>query len=233
MKVSIAQPAYLPWLGYFARILFSDLHVVLDDVQHSKRDFTNRNKLRTKQGWQWVTVPVTTKGKYTSLRINELEIVHTQKWELKHLRAIKDNYARAPFLPLYSEFFQQVYGSEWRYLIELTDRTNAFFREQLGITTRVLKSSDIGCDAKKDELILNICQAVGANVYLSGPFGRDYLREDLFRKAGIEIQYHDYRHPVYIQAFPGFEPNMSVVDLLCNCGPDSREVLCRGNEACA
>ena len=228
MRVSIMQPAYLAWLGYFHRIALSDIHIVLDHVEidmNSRTKFANRNKIRTKDGWTWLTVPLKTKGKRGCLFLNELEIDDDPSWRKKHWSTIRQNYARGPYFSPHAPFFEGVYAEDWRNLTDLTQRITSYLLQSLGIRTRILFSSQIGMQGSKDVLILNLCQAVGATHYLSGPFGRQYLHEPLFADAGIEVIYHDYQHPCYPQRYPGFEPNMSVVDLLFNHGEKSREIL--------
>ena len=231
MIVSINQPAYLPWLGYFHRIAVSDLHIVLDHVQFEKNSFTNRNKVRTKEGWCWLTVPVKTKGRFGDLRIHRLECADDEgHWARKHWETLRLSYARAPYLAQHASFFEGVYQGKWDHLSTLLREVTGYMLKAFEITCRLLYSSDMQAEGAKDELVLNICKAVKGTVYLSGPLGRSYLREDLFRRAGIQVIYHDYRHPTYPQAYPGFEPHMSAVDLLFNCGPESRDVLMRGQE---
>jgi hypothetical protein len=229
--VSINQPAYLPWLGYFHRIAASDLHVVLDHVQFEKNSFTNRNKIRTQEGWCWLTVPVKTKGLFGRLGIDQLECADEEgRWRRKHWTALRTNYGRTPHFGRYAGFLEEAYSRPWARIADLLKVLTQHLCAALEIRRPILFSSELGVDGVKDELILNICRAVDARVYLSGPFGRNYLREDRFRKAGVEVAYQDYRHPVYRQAFPGFEPCMSSVDLLFNCGPESKEVLMRDQE---
>jgi hypothetical protein len=231
MIVSINQPAYLPWLGYYHRIAISDLHVVLDHVQFEKNSYVNRNKVRTKEGWCWLTVPVKTKSKFGNLPIAELEIADDSRWAAKHWSTIRQNYAAAGYFEAHGPFFQSLYARPWSRLAALMQEINGYLLEQLGISTRMISSSQMDPQKTKSELVLELCQAAGATVYLSGPLGRDYLDEDSFRVAGIRVAYHDYRHPIYSQLYAGFEPSMSAVDLLFNHGAESMAVLARDNLA--
>jgi hypothetical protein len=229
MIVSVMQPAYLPWLGYFHRILSSDLHIVLDHVQldtSSKTRFTNRNKVRTPDGWVWLTVPLKTKGRYGALHIDALETDEARPWRAKHWRTLAHCYARAPHFDEHAPFFKALYQRPWPRLADVVrESTDYLLRRGLGITTPCRYSSEMAVEGEKDELILNLCRAVRATCYVSGPFGRDYLDADKFRAAGIALRYHDYPHPEYPQAFAGFQPFMSAIDLLFNCGDASRAVL--------
>jgi hypothetical protein len=230
MIVSINQPAYLPWLGYFHRIGISDLHIVLDHVQFEKNSFTNRNKIRLREGWCWLTVPVKTKGLFPHTYINQLEIANDHHWADKHWSSLRLNYSRAPHFGEHAQGFEKVYQEEWHRLVDLTRETTTYLLDALGIKTPLRFSSQMAVEGQKDELVLNLCRSVGATVYVSGPLGRNYLREELFRKAGIKVVYQNYIHPTYPQVYPGFEPYMSAVDLLFNCGPDSLRILMKDQE---
>ena len=232
MIVSINQPAYLPWLGYFHRIAVSDVHVVLDHVQFEKNSFTNRNKIRTKEGSTWLTVPLRTKGQFGDLAINKIETANDTPWPRKHFQTMKMNYARSPHFAGHQAFFEEMYNRPWTKLNELLDYSGAYLLESLGIKTRMIKSSELDVTGTKEDLVLEICRKVGATTYLSGPLGRNYIIDENFTAAGLKIAYQDYKHPEYPQAFPGFEPYMSVIDLLFNCGPDSLPVILENQETC-
>lgn len=228
MKISIMQPAFLPWLGYFERIAKSDLHIILDHIpmdRSSKTRFTNRNKIRTHDGWMWLTVPLKTTKRSDAVPINKLEINYEDQWQKKHIKAIKNNYSKSPFCAEYSDLIEDIYSSKAENLnCLLTDSTSKLL-ECLGINTPCKRSSDMDATMSKDELILELCGMVDATEYISGPFGRDYLKTERFEEEGIQLIYHDYSHPWYKQAFDGFEPCMSVIDLLFNHGDKSLEIL--------
>jgi len=228
MIVTIMQPAYLPWLGYFDRIALSDVFIVLDHValdQNSRTKFANRNKIRTRQGWSWLTVPVKSKGKHGQLFINEIEILAESDWRKTHFKSIKHNYEKTLYYSQYINFFASLYNREFLHLEDVLNEVTGFLMASLGLKQTVLYSSQMEVFGHKAELILNLCRAVGATTYLSGPFGRSYLDSSSFGSANIKLEFHDYVHPEYPQAYPGFLPFMSVVDLLFNCGPGSLEVL--------
>jgi hypothetical protein len=227
MTCTIMQPAYLPWLGYFERILMSDVFIVLDHVdidRNSKTKFANRNRIRTGEGWQWLTVPVVTKG-VESLRLCDLRLEEDARWQHKHLASIQHAYAKSPCFDNHIGFLRDLYGSPWDKLAPLCDALLDWLLDTLAIRTRVLRSSQMDIPGQKDELIRNHCLAVGADTYISGPFGRDYLDLPAFEAAGIEVRFHDYKHPEYSQAYPGFEPYMSAIDLLFNHGSQSTFIL--------
>jgi|SRR5271166_1560770 len=230
MIVSINQPAYLPWLGYFHRIAVSDVHIVLDHVQFEKNSFTNRNKVRTREGWCWLTVPVKTANKFGDLAIHAIEISNEKQWATKHWQTLRLNYSKAPFFSQHAEFFEGVYTRHWGKLADLTREITLYLLDALGIRTKLYFSSRIKASGKKDELLLNLCRELGATSYLSGPLGRNYLREEPFREHKIAVQYDDYQHPEYQQVYPGFEPYMAAVDLLFNAGPASLEIILQNQE---
>ena len=230
MIVSINQPAYLPWLGYFHRIAAVDAHVVLDHVQFEKNSFVNRNKIRTPAGWNWLTVPVKTAGKFGDLALNEIEISNEKKWALSHWRSLRMNYAKSSFFAQHAPFFEALYARTWLKLVDLTGEISAYLLDAFDIRTRLYFSSQMKARGKKDELVLNLCRELGATVYLSGPLGRNYLRQELFQEHGIAVRYDEYRHPTYPQAYSGFEPFMSAVDLLFNAGPGGRAIMLQDQE---
>jgi hypothetical protein len=227
MIVSINQPAYLPWLGYFHRIAVSDLHIVLDHVQFEKNSFTNRNKIRTSDGWCWLTVPVKTSGRFGDLAIDQVEISTERRWAEKHWNSIRLNYSKASYFREHADFFEAIFSHSWERLNPLLREVTTYLLNGFGIHTKIMLSSEIGVLGRKSELVLELCRKVGATSYLSGSLGRDYLDESAFQQAGIAVAYQDYHHPTYKQAYPNFEPYMGAIDLLLNCGPGSLEVLMR------
>lgn len=228
MIVSINQPAYLPWLGYFDRIAKSDVHVVLDSAQFEKNSVTNRNKLRTKEGWCWVTVPLRTSGRFGNLKISDAEIAEDGAWRRRHLNTISFNYGKAPYIAEHLPFAEDVYTRSWTHVWDLIRETTGYLTQVLSIDTPLLLASELGIEERKSELILAICRRLEATTYLSGPFGRDYLDLRAFDEAGVEVQFHDYKHPRYPQVQGGFEPFMSTLDLILNCGPASRDIITQG-----
>ena len=227
MIVSIAQPAYLPWLGYFDRIAKSDLHIVLDSVQmerNSKTSFTMRNRVRSAAGPVWLSVPVRrAAGADEALIRNAL--IDGPHWARKHWQTLQQEYRRAPCYEFGRAALEPIYQQPWTRLNDLLSASSARLLNALGITTPLRHSGDLGVASHKSQLVLDLCRAVGATRYLSGPFGRDYLDLPSFEHAGIEVVFHDYVHPVYAQVHGGFEPYLSVVDLLFNHGAASRDIL--------
>ncbi len=225
MLISISQPAYLPWLGYLERIALSDLHIVLDHVQLEKHSFTVRNKIRTARGWQWLTVPLKTKGRAHDLPINTVEIQNESSWQKDHYQSILGAYKKTPYFAEHQVYLESYYANNWTKLSELCKDFLFYLLKTFDIKTKILFSSQMNSSLTKSDLILDLCSKVDCDQYLSGPFGRDYLDESAFQKAGIKIFYHDYKHPIYNQRYEPFEPYMSVIDLLFNCGEESKRII--------
>ncbi len=224
MRVGIHQPMYLPWSGLFDRISRCDLFILLDNVAYSKNYFLNRNKIKTAAGWAWLTIPVLMKGDSNKI-IREVEINNKDNWRQKHWKSIYYAYKNSPYFEKYSDYFENFYQQDWKYLVEATASTMNYLLEVLKIDTPIMMASSMGVLGKKDELILNICQEVGADEYLSGPDGRNYMNLELWERNKIKVQFHDYRHPEYPQLHRDFLPFLSAVDLLFNCGPDSLDII--------
>lgn len=228
MIISVHQPQYLPWLGYFDKIIKSDIFVFLDNVQYKKREFQNRNKIRAKNGWLWLTVAVITKGHFYQ-KISEVEIDNTQHWQKEHWETIKMYYHSSKYFENYKDFFEKLYNQEWTKLTDLNVTIIKYLIECLEIKTPLLFESELEISGEATERIINICKKLNADTYLSGIGGKDYLDEELMRKEKIRLIYQDFKHPVYLQGYTGFEPYMSAIDLLFNCGPESRNILCMKN----
>lgn len=224
--ISINQPAYLPWLGYFDRILRSDVHIVLDHVQFEKNSFVNRNKIRTKYGNTMLTVPVITKGRFRDIPVNSVEISCKSNWQKKHFKSICESYSKAPFFHNYSGFFEDIYlNSEWNSLSKLLFKVNEYLLDVLGIQTSIFYSSALRVSGEKSEMLLELCKLFSAGTYLSGPLGREYLDTKVFSENNIGVVFHDFVHPTYDQTYSGFKSHMSIIDLIFNYGPRSREIL--------
>jgi hypothetical protein len=230
MIVSIAQPAYLPWLGYFDRIARSDLHIVLNTVQmerNTKTSFTMRNRVRAAAGPVWLTVPVRRAADEAEALICNA-VIDGPHWARKHWQTLRQSYVRAPCFEYGRAALEPIYQRDWTRLDELLEVSTRRLLDALGITTPMTHSGELGVTSHKSQLVLDLCRAAGATTYLSGPFGRGYLDLPSFQRAGIEVVFHDYPHPVYHQVHGNFMPYLSVVDLLFNHGAASRDILAGG-----
>lgn len=215
MILSAHQPAYLPWLGYFDKLLRSDLFVFLDTVQFEKNSYTNRNRVKSPQGPLWLTVPVRTRG-HIGKSMMELEIDGSQNWRRKHLDTIFLNYKKSPRFEERYASLERLYRGGQSLLAELCWEHLLFWLEELGITTPVVRSSTLPVHSKKSDLVLDLCRHFGADHYLSGILGRDYLKVDDFAACGIGVTFQEYRHPVYPQLWGEFLTHMSVLDYWMN-----------------
>ncbi len=225
MIAAIHQPNYLPWLGYFYKICQCDVFVFLDNVQYSKNNIINRNKIKTPQGVRWLTVGVLTKGQYGQL-ISEVEVNNSVPWNKVHEKSIFQNYHKAAYFEKYTPFFEHIYESSWGKLVGLNETLVKMICELLGIkSVKFVQASELAASGTETKLLVNICKAVGADTYLSGFGGKKYMDEDAFEKEGIRLEYYDFKHPTYQQLWGDFIPNLSVIDLLFNEGERSLEIL--------
>lgn len=223
---SIHQPLYLPWCGYLHKMAVSDVHIILDDVEFDDESFVKRNRVRTPDGWTWLTVPVHASQGTT---IQEVEVANEHRWQSTHWKTLNTFYANAPHFGDHRGFFESIYQKDWMRLADLNLEMINYLRDQLEIETPLIRSSEIGAEGSKTDLILDLCEEAEVDIYLSGPNGRDYLDSGRFQERGVELIYHDFTHPTYDQVFDGFESHMSAIDLLFNCGPNSWRVLMEPN----
>jgi hypothetical protein len=224
------QPNYLPYAGFFHKIACADRFLIVDNVQFVKRGpfgWMHRNRIRTNspEGWEWLSVPVLTKGRFTQ-KISEAAIDTSVPWARKHWRAIEWNYRRSKYFKDYSGEFRSMYDRPWSWFCELTCGFIELLLRLLGLPRSCDRTSTLGITGESTGLVLAMCRAAGAETYLSGMHGHDYLDVEEFRRAGVRLLFQDFTCPEYPQCWPGpFVPNLSVIDLLFNCGPDSRKVL--------
>ncbi len=228
MILSAHQPAYLPWLGYFDKIARADVFVYLDTVQFEKGSFIYRNQIKAPHGVIWLTIPIKKKG-YMNGSLRTTEINESLPWRTKHLKLIEVHYRKAPHFDEFYPKIEALLSIPESNLADYCYHQLRFWLDELGIDTRVVRSSELPVSSAKSDLNLDLCQFFGAQQYLSGAQGRAYLIEKDFSNAGIEIEYQDFQSPIYPQLWGTFVPNMSVVDLLFNVSPQSFEVLMSGN----
>jgi len=224
MIVSVHQPQYIPWLGYFDKIAKSDAFVFLDNVQYKEREFQNRNKIRTAQGAAWLTVPVISQG-LGRQNISAVRIDNELDWKRKHLGGLRSAYAGSRYFSKYYPEFEAILAREWEYLKDLNVAIIKYMLVELSITTTISFESDLNIASTRSQRIIDICRRLQADTYLSGSGGKDYLDVTLFSREKISLLYQEFRHPEYEQRFRPFLPLMSVLDLLFNCGPESRKIL--------
>ena len=223
MIIAVHQPQYLPWLGYFDKIDCADVFVLLDNVQFKKNEWQNRNRIKTANGLQWLTVPVT--YKYPQL-MNEVEINSRDKWQHRQRQTIISNYKKAPCWSLFEEFFEEIFSSNWQYISQLNIHTVKRLAGILGIKTPIYIASELGeFSEDPDYRLIAITKHFDGDVYLAGSGGKEYMDMAKYAQNGIKVIFQEYEHPVYNQLFGDFEPFMSVVDLLFNHGHESLKIL--------
>ncbi len=215
MILSAHQPAYLPWLGYFDKIVKSDVFIFMDSVQYSKNDFINRNKIKTPHGSAWLTIPVKTKG-HISNTIKDIAIDYTKPWVKKHLNAIRINYSKAPNFSNLMPKLEALYEKKLENIAELCWHQLQFWLEHLQVKTKIIKLSELHIHSKKSNLILDLCKQTQSSIYYSGARGKDYLVLDDFSMSGIQVEFQEFTHPEYKQLHGEFEPYLGIIDFCMN-----------------
>lgn len=219
MIIAIHQPNYLPYLGFFDKMIKSDIFVIYDDAQFNKEDFQHRNKIRIYHEWKWLTVPVEKKlMPINEVKIKDKLLTKGIKWSDAHFRDIRDNYKDAPYYLKYEEDFEMIYKKSYNKLIDLNMEIICFLMDAFNIKRKLVFSSELGFTSKSTKRLAEIVEAVGGDTYLSGTMGRDYLDTSLFEEKNIKVEFQDFKHPEYCQRYEGFIPNMSAIDALFNTG---------------
>lgn len=213
-KIVITQSNYIPWKGYFDAIAQADEFVIYDDMQFTRRDWRNRNVIKTPNGNKWLTIPVEVKGKYFQ-KINETKISDIN-WNINHWNIIKQNYGKSKNFSEHKDFFEELYlNSTSRYLTEINFRFIVAICEFLNINTKFRFSSEFVLKEERSERLLDICLKLKGTDYYSGPSAKAYMNEQIFDDAGVKIHYFDYSgYPEYQQLFLPFEHSVSVLDLI-------------------
>ncbi len=220
-KVAILQSNYIPWKGYFDMIAAVDEFILYDDVQYTRRDWRNRNQIKTQQGLQWITVPVLVKGKYHQ-KIRDTEIDGSD-WALLHWKALVQNYSRAPHFVEIAALVEPIYlAGHYTHLSHLNRRFIEVVCNYLGIKTAITNSWDYELLDGKTERLADLCAQVGGTEYISGPSARDYIEEQVFIERDIKLTWFDYAgYPEYSQLWGEFTHGVTILDLLFNCGKDA------------
>jgi len=231
VKVAIHQPQYLPWLGYFDKLDSADVLILLDTVQFKKHEWQNRNRIRTKDGWQWLTVPIVDRFPE---RIDQVEINGRTDWQRKHGQALRQHYGSAPYWAPLGPELTALLQEPWARLRDLNIAVLDLLCRHLGIKTPRRLASTMEAREEPTDRLVDLCCAVGGTVYLAGQGavsnvdGVPYMDVGRFPQAGIQVQVQDYQHPEYPQRYTPFVSHLAVVDLLFNCGPESLQILRSG-----
>lgn len=225
-RIAIVQPNYIPWKGYFDLIAAVDEFILYDDTQYTKRDWRNRNQIKTPQGKTWLTIPVDVKGKYDQL-IKDVK-VSDHNWADKHYNSLKHSYTKAPYFKLYEAKLQETYEVAGQ-MSRLSD-VNKLFLDLvcgwLGVKTKITFASDYGVSGEREDKLLALCKVSGADQYLSGPAAKDYIPDQFFESGGIKLLYADYGgYPEYEQLHGEFDHYVSILDLIFMAGESAPDFM--------
>ena len=224
MRLVIHQPNFLPYVGFFHKLSLADTFVMMDNTQYDKK-FTNRNKIKIPDGWSWLTVPINKEHKFLPNKL--VEINNKENWKEMHWKKITRSYTNSKFFKKnYKSFFEEVYNKEWKFLLELNSELLRQIIDWLGLKIQIIKESELNINGNSTERLVNVCKELGAETYVSGVGGKEYMNEKLFQKNNIKIEYQKFQCPTYTQIFGGdFIPNLSIIDLLFNNGSKSLPIL--------
>jgi hypothetical protein len=227
-KIAISQPRYLPAANYIERMIIADEFVMLDNVQHQKRAYEHRNKIRTSQGWIWLSIPIDRKNSKSNI-IKDLQILSGVNWEEEHFKSFYLNYKKTPHFREIIKLLEIYYNKKRKYLNEAVKDMVDLIISYLELNVKITWASDYNNWSKKnDELLLEITKFFNGDAYISGPNGRNYIDEEKFRNEGIILYYHEYEHPVYKQIWGDFIPYMTIWDMMFYFGKDTREKIKAG-----
>jgi hypothetical protein len=233
MIVAIHQPHYLPWLGYLHRMAQVDLFILLDHVQFERRDRQNRGQIRVGGEARWLSVPVSQRSQKERIIDKQVDNADPRPWGPIHFSTLRHAYSQAEHFRTYAAALKSILEARWERLVDLNRATLDFMRDAFEIRTPLARSSELGVEGAKSELILNLCRAVGADRLLAGFGGsRRYLDVEAFARQGVRVEWHEFKHPEYAQCGPQpFIAGLTALDLLFNCGPRSRSILLQSSAA--
>lgn len=225
MIISANQPYFCPFPGFFYKAFLSDVLIILDEVQFPHgTTWITRNRLKNDQGALWLTIPVWKKG-LGEQNINRVRICYEGRWPRKHLESFKSAYGNAPFLGDHLGFIEELFAARFEKLIDLNLAIIRYLMDCLQIKTRLVLLSELGVKARGTQLLIDICQAMGASAFLAQSQAKKYLDAELFQNNGIELRSFRYVPPIYPQLWGDFLANLSTFDLLFNCGPKAGDIL--------
>jgi len=225
MIVAALQPGYLPWVGFFDLMRRSDLFVIADNLKYTKQDWRSRNRIRTAEGFCYVSVPVKRHAKYGP--INEADIDNTRPWRQRNFNLLKEHYRKAPFWSTYEPFLRETFDMTWTRLIDVDMWFIEFLAREFSISgpTALLSEFPVKFGADKTQSLIELTRAVGADTFLEGSAGRNFVDVAMFEAAGLRIAFQDYVCRPYRQQFEPFMSHLSAIDLLLNEGPAGSELI--------
>jgi hypothetical protein len=230
VRIAIMQPTYLPWVGYFDLMDQVDQFILLDDAQFVKQSWQQRNRIKTPEGLQWLSLPIFLRGRFGQ-KLNEVEIREPEFWR-KHLKTVETNYRRSQFFPKYYEGLLRCFeaGSPWQRLIDVNVNLITWLAPELDVTTPLIRASTLAVEGVRSERLAALCEVMGAAAYVSPIGSAEYLLDDLaeFREHRIDLTFQHYDHPAHRQLFGPFCPFASAIDLLFNEGPAAGQIMRSG-----
>ena len=216
IKVSIHQPDFLSYIGFFNKINKSDIFVILDDVRMSKSGWTHRDQIKTINGTVWLTIPIKKIKNEKKIRLTEIN--NNNNWKSKHLNLIYENYKKAQFFDETFDMLKEIYSFNTNKLIEFNLNSIKKIFKILNIKKKIIFLSDLNVNGEKNELLINILNKLEAKYYLSGDGARNFLDIEKFYQNGLKIVFNKFKHPVYNQLHGEFVCNLSIIDIFFNCG---------------
>lgn len=226
-KIAILQSNYIPWKGVFDMMNKVDTFVFFEDVDFTKRDWRIRNKIKTPEGEIWLTIPVKKASRGT--KIYEIQISQEENWQEKHYKTITQYYKKARYFEEYKWLLDKIYlEKKWENLSEFNIFSNILIAKELGIKTEFINSKDLKTSGTKDDKLIEICEKLGGNYYLSGPAAKDYINNEKFKNKNINLAYIKYEYPEYKQLYGEFNHYLSIFDVLFNCGKDTQDYIFTG-----
>lgn len=226
-KIAILQSNYIPWKGVFDMMNKVDTFVFFEDVDFTKRDWRIRNKIKTPEGEIWLTIPVKKASRGT--KIYEIQISQEENWQEKHYKTITQYYKKAKYFEEYKWLLDKIYlEKKWKNLSEFNIFSNILIAKELGIKTEFINSKDLKTSGTKDDKLIEICEKLEGNYYLSGPAAKDYIDNEKFKNKNINLAYIKYEYPKYKQLYGEFDHYLSIFDVLFNCGKDAQNYVFTG-----
>jgi WbqC-like protein family len=223
--VTMHQPNYLPWIGLFSKISKADCFVVMDILQYTNHGVIHRNKIRTNTGSGYLTIPIS--KDFWKDKIKDVKLPYNQEWRTAHWKTIYHNYTKTDFFKEHKEFFETLYQENFTYLWQINMEIVRYLIKSFNIDVEIIFSSTLNLDPnlKHTDMIIAVLKKLNAKSYLSGPSGRNYLEFEKLQQNGINLKFVQFNHPIYKQRYPGFESNMSAIDLLFNVGHQSNQII--------
>lgn len=222
--MSAHQPGFMPWGGFFGKIIAADVFVLLDDVQISKNSYDNRVKFRSKDGAHLITVPIHAMRDGSFENWQTAKIDETRNWRRKHISSLSQWYGKAPFRQHISRI-EEIYEQKAKTILSHNLSLIRYMLRELNIKTEIVLSSELNLNEKKSDYVLEMVKKLDGKTYLSGELGRDYLDLPKFEQFGIDVKFQKYVQQTYQQLHPDFEPNLSTLDLMLNLGPSANGVI--------